>query len=91
MEVGWPLASLSRRLTLAGIDKTINRMPGLTPRIDGIGGADEAQIAGCKGSAAERLDASMAWTRVGEVPHFGLNPDGSGCDRVFFYKRIEAA
>ena len=43
----------------------------------------------CKGSPAERLYASMGWVRVGEVPGFALNPDGSLCDTVFFYKRLE--
>src|SRR5216117_1137496 len=43
----------------------------------------------CKGSAAERLYTSLGWTRVGEVPRFALNPDGSWCDTVFFYKRVE--
>ena len=42
----------------------------------------------CKGSAAERLYTSLGWTRVGEVPNFALNPDGSFCDTVFFYKQI---
>jgi ribosomal protein S18 acetylase RimI-like enzyme len=42
----------------------------------------------CKGSAAERLYMSLGWTRVGEVPHFALNPDGSPCDTVFFYKAL---
>ncbi len=42
----------------------------------------------CKGSAAERLYTSLGWTRVGEVPHFALNPDGSFCDTVFFYKQL---
>lgn len=45
----------------------------------------------CKGSAAERLYASMGWTRVGEVPNFALNPDGSWCDTVFFYKLLDGA
>jgi len=45
----------------------------------------------CKGSAAERLYASMDWTRVGEVPNFALNPDGSWCDTVFFYKQLDGA
>ena len=45
----------------------------------------------CKGSAAERLYTSMEWTRVGEVPNFALNPDGSWCDTVFFYKQIDGA
>jgi len=43
----------------------------------------------CKGSAAERLYTSLDWRRVGEVPQFALNPDGSWCDTVFFYKRID--
>ena len=42
----------------------------------------------CKGSPAERLYMSMNWIRVGEVPDFALNPDGSMCDTVFFYKRL---
>lgn len=42
----------------------------------------------CKGGAAEKLYRSMDWTRVGEVPNFALNPDGSWCDTVFFYKRL---
>lgn len=45
----------------------------------------------CKGSAAERLYTSMGWTRVGEVPNFALNPDGSWCDTVFFYKQLDGA
>ena len=44
----------------------------------------------CKGSAAEALYTSLGWNRVGEVPGFALNPDGSLCDTVFFYKRPEA-
>jgi GNAT superfamily N-acetyltransferase len=42
----------------------------------------------CKGSAAERLYTALGWVRVGEIPEFALNPDGSMCDTVFFYKRI---
>ena len=42
----------------------------------------------CKGSAAEKLYASMGWERVGEVPRFAYNPDGSMCDTVFFYKEL---
>jgi ribosomal protein S18 acetylase RimI-like enzyme len=42
----------------------------------------------CKGSAAERLYASLGWIRVGEVPNFALNPDGSPCTTVFFYKQL---
>ena len=42
----------------------------------------------CKGSVAERLYASLGWIRVGEVPRFALNPDGSWCDTVFFYRPL---
>lgn len=36
----------------------------------------------------ERLYGSMGWVRVGEVPDFALNPDGSVCTTVFYYKRL---
>ena len=42
----------------------------------------------CKESAAERLYSSLGWIRVGEVPKFALNPDGSWCDTVFFYREL---
>jgi GNAT superfamily N-acetyltransferase len=42
----------------------------------------------CRGYDAERLYASTGWVRVGEVPGFALNPDGSLCDTVFFYKQL---
>lgn len=42
----------------------------------------------CKGGAAEKLYSSMGWQRVGEVPRFAMNPDGSWCDSVFFYKTL---
>lgn len=42
----------------------------------------------CKGGAAEQLYSSLGWIRVGEVPNFALNPDGSSCDTVFFYKQL---
>jgi ribosomal protein S18 acetylase RimI-like enzyme len=41
-----------------------------------------------RGDHAERLYASMGWTRVGEVPHFARNPDGTMCTTVFFYKLL---
>jgi GNAT superfamily N-acetyltransferase len=42
----------------------------------------------CQGSAAERLYSSLGWIRVGVVPGFALNPDGTLCDTVFFYKQL---
>jgi GNAT superfamily N-acetyltransferase len=41
-----------------------------------------------RGDHPERLYASMGWVRVGEVPDFALNPDGSMCSTVFYYKRL---
>lgn len=41
-----------------------------------------------QGGAAEQLYTSMGWTRLGVVPRFALNPDGSWCDAVFFYKQL---
>lgn len=42
----------------------------------------------CKGYDAERLYAATGWVRVGEIPGFALNPDGTLCDTVFFYKQL---
>lgn len=42
----------------------------------------------CKDSAAERLYSSLGWVRIGEVPKFALNPDGTWCDTVFFFKQL---
>ncbi|HJR41905.1 MAG TPA: GNAT family N-acetyltransferase [Gemmatimonadaceae bacterium] len=42
----------------------------------------------CKGTAAERLYSTLGWTRVGEVPGFAFNPDGTLCDTVFFYRQL---
>ena len=42
----------------------------------------------CKDGAAEALYVSMGWIRVGEVPRFALNPDGSWCDTVFYYRNL---
>ena len=42
----------------------------------------------CKGYDAERLYTSTGWVRVGEIPGFAFNPDGSPCDTVFFYKQL---
>lgn len=42
----------------------------------------------CKGGAAQALYESLGWIRVGEVPRFALNPDGSWCDTVFYYKSL---
>lgn len=42
----------------------------------------------CKGTAAEQLYSSLGWVRVGEIPHYALNPDESPCDTVFFYRQL---
>ena len=42
----------------------------------------------CRDSPAEKLYTSLGWNRVGVVPNFALNPDGSLCDTVLFYKPL---
>lgn len=38
--------------------------------------------------AADRLYERLGWTRLGVVPAYALDPDGSPCDAVFFYKHL---
>ncbi len=40
------------------------------------------------GDAAETLYESTGWTRVGVIPNYALDPDGSPCDTVVFYKQL---
>jgi GNAT superfamily N-acetyltransferase len=40
------------------------------------------------GDAAEKLYERSAWTRVGVIPNYALNPDGTPCDTVVFYKDL---
>jgi len=37
---------------------------------------------------AERLYAALGWVRVGVIPNYALNPDGSACHTVIFFKAI---
>lgn len=43
-----------------------------------------------KGDHPEKLYVSMGWVRIGDVPGFALNPDGSMCTTVFYYKALAA-
>lgn len=38
------------------------------------------------GSDGERLYARHGWQRCGEIPHYGLMPDGAPCATTIFYK-----
>jgi GNAT superfamily N-acetyltransferase len=38
--------------------------------------------------AADRLYDRLGWTRLGTVPGYARNPDGSFCDATFFYKHL---
>ena len=40
---------------------------------------------------AERLYAALGWERVGVIPNYALNPDGSFCDTVIYFKRVSSA
>jgi GNAT superfamily N-acetyltransferase len=41
-----------------------------------------------RGEAAEVLYERGGWTRVGVIPNYALNPDGTSCDTVVFYKTL---
>ena len=41
-----------------------------------------------RGDAAESLYRRAGWTEVGVIPNYALNPDGSLCDTVVFYKEV---
>src|SRR5690349_18312955 len=38
--------------------------------------------------AADRLYDRLGWTRLGTVPNYARDPDGSFCDATFFYKHL---
>jgi GNAT superfamily N-acetyltransferase len=38
--------------------------------------------------AAERLYTRQGWTRVGIIPNYALNPDGTWCDTTIFWKSL---
>jgi GNAT superfamily N-acetyltransferase len=40
------------------------------------------------GRAADRLYERLGWTRLGTVPDYARDPDGSFCDTTFFYKHL---
>jgi len=41
-----------------------------------------------RGDAAESLYRNSDWTEVGVIPGYALNPDGTMCDTVVFYKEL---
>ena len=43
-----------------------------------------------RGDAAESLYRRAGWTEVGVIPGYALNPNGSMCDTVVFYKGLFA-
>lgn len=40
------------------------------------------------GGVAERLYVRLGWTRVGEIPHYALYPDGRPCGTTIFWKHL---
>ena len=43
-----------------------------------------------RGDAAESLYRRNGWSEVGVIPGYAMNPDGSMCDTVVFYKELSA-
>jgi GNAT superfamily N-acetyltransferase len=42
----------------------------------------------CEGGAAERLYIRLGWVKAGVIPKYALNPDGSWCDTIVFWKAL---
>lgn len=42
-----------------------------------------------RGSAGERLYTRLGWQRAGVIPDYALFPDGTFCDTVVFWKKVE--
>jgi len=42
----------------------------------------------CAGGAAEKLYKGLGWVHAGVIPKYALNPDGSWCDTVIFWKSL---
>jgi ribosomal protein S18 acetylase RimI-like enzyme len=42
----------------------------------------------CEGGPAEKLYKSLGWVKAGVIPKYALNPDGSWCDTVIFWKDL---
>ena len=40
------------------------------------------------GGQAEKLYATLGWTRMGVIPRYALYPDGSWCDTTYFWKQL---
>ena len=40
------------------------------------------------GDDAERLYERSGWLRAGVIPGYALDPDGTPCDTVIFYKSL---
>ena len=41
-----------------------------------------------RGDAAERVYSAAGWQRAGVIPGYALDPDGTPCDTVIFYKKV---
>lgn len=44
-----------------------------------------------EGGAADRLYRRLGWTSAGVIPNYAMNPDGSWCNAVFFWKDLSGA
>lgn len=40
-------------------------------------------------AAGDRLYRRLGWTAAGVIPQYALNPDGSWCDTVIFWKNLD--
>jgi GNAT superfamily N-acetyltransferase len=74
-----------RRARGAGVGRALMEQLEVEARADGKSLLILDTVAG---RAADRLYERLGWTRLGTVPDFARDPDGSFCDATFFYKHL---
>lgn len=74
-----------RRARGAGVGRALMEQLEVEARVDGKSLLILDTVAG---RAADRLYERLGWTRLGTVPDFARDPDGSLCDATFFYKHL---
>lgn len=74
-----------RRARGRGVGKALMRAIEARARENGI---DLLVLDTKRGDAAETLYRRDGWTEVGVIPRYALNPDGSECDTVVFFKDL---
>lgn len=51
-------------------------------------GRDVLVLDAVPGADGARLYERLGWVKVGEIPRYALNPDGSECATAYYYKQL---